>query len=67
MRLNFKLQWVVLAAAAWVLPAMPGAAQSTATPYSGRLSDANGAANGSYDLTFTLFYTNQTGTAMAGR
>ena len=66
MRFDFKLPWVVLAAAAWVLQAMPGAAQSTATPISGRLSDTNGAANGSYDLTFTLFHTNQRGTAMAG-
>src|SRR5690242_16467532 len=41
-------------------------AQSTAFTYQGRL-DLNGIpANGTYDLTFTLFNTNSTGVATAG-
>lgn len=34
--------------------------------YQGRLNDQNGSANGSYDLSFTLFATNSAGAAVAG-
>lgn len=41
-------------------------AQGTAFTYQGRLNDGGSAANGSYDLTFALFNTNVTGTALTG-
>ena len=41
-------------------------AQGTAFTYQGRLNNGGGAANGSYDLTFTLFATNTSGVAIAG-
>ena len=41
-------------------------AQGTAFTYQGQLNDGGAPANGSYDLTFTLFNTNVTGTALAG-
>jgi hypothetical protein len=47
-------------------PAPSALAQGTAFTYQGRLNDANGPANGSYDLIFTLFDTNTTGLASAG-
>ena len=41
-------------------------AQDTAFTYQGRLNDGANPANGSYDVTFTLFATNTTGVAIAG-
>ena len=41
-------------------------AQGTAFTYQGRLNSSGSPANGSYDLTFTLYTTNFTGTAIAG-
>jgi hypothetical protein len=41
-------------------------AQGTAFTYQGRLNSSGGPANGSYDLEFTLYATNVTGTALAG-
>lgn len=41
-------------------------AQSTAFTYQGRLNDGSSPANGSYDIVFTLFATNTTGTSVAG-
>ncbi len=41
-------------------------AQGTAFTYQGRLNDATGPADGSFDLIFTLFGTNTSGTALAG-
>src|SRR6516162_4914444 len=41
-------------------------AQGTAFTYQGRLNSGGGSANGSYDLSFTLFNTNSSGTAIAG-
>src|SRR5215471_8118917 len=41
-------------------------AQGTAFTYQGRLNDGASPANGSYDLTFTLFDTNSGGSAIAG-
>ncbi len=60
----------LLAAAALVAtlihPLSTGLAQGTAFTYQGRLN-ANGApANGSYDVAFTLYSTNATGSAVAG-
>ena len=42
-----------------------GLAQGTAFTYQGRLNNNNGPANGSYDLTFTLYNTNSGGVALA--
>jgi hypothetical protein len=41
-------------------------AQGTALTYQGRLNSGANAANGSYDLTFTLFVTNSGGNSVAG-
>ena len=41
-------------------------AQGTAFTYQGRLNSSGAVANGSYDLQFTLYTTNVTGTALAG-
>jgi len=41
-------------------------AQGTAFTYQGRLNDGGSPANGSYDLTFTLFGVNAGGVAIAG-
>jgi hypothetical protein len=41
-------------------------AQGTAFTYQGTLADGGSPANGTYDLTFSLFYTNATGVAVAG-
>jgi hypothetical protein len=40
-------------------------AQGTAFTYQGRLNDGGSVANGTYDLTFSLYLTNQTGTLAA--
>jgi len=42
------------------------AAQGTAFTYQGQLDSGGAPANGSYDLTFTLFNTNSSGVAVAG-
>jgi hypothetical protein len=42
-------------------------AQGTAFTYQGRLTDGAAPANGNYDMAFTLFDTNVTGGAIAGR
>jgi hypothetical protein len=41
-------------------------AQGTAFTYQGQLNSGGNPANGSFDLTFTLFNTNATGVAIAG-
>ena len=41
-------------------------AQGTAFTYQGRLDSSGSPANGSYDIAFTLYLTNATGTALAG-
>ncbi len=41
-------------------------AQGTGFTYQGRLNDSGAPANGNYDLTFSLFTTNTTGTPVAG-
>ena len=47
-------------------PAEPLFAQGTAFTYQGRLNDGAAPANGSYDLTFSLFNTNLNGTPLVG-
>ena len=42
------------------------AAQGTAFTYQGRLNSSGGPVNGNYDLTFTLYTTNLTGSVLAG-
>jgi len=49
-----------------VVPTSPVLAQGTGFTYQGRLNSPIGPANGSYDLQFTLYPTNTTGTAVAG-
>jgi hypothetical protein len=48
------------------LPSESLRAQGTAFTYQGRLNDGGAPANGGYDLTFALFNTNVTGTALTG-
>src|SRR5260221_5062401 len=45
---------------------LPAFAQSTAFMYQGQLVSSGAPANGSYDLTFSLFNTNSTGSIIAG-
>jgi len=49
-----------------LVAAVSGHAQGTAFTYQGRLNSGGNPANGSFDLAFTLFTTNTTGTALAG-
>jgi hypothetical protein len=49
-----------------VLMARESSAQTTAFTYQGRLNDGAGPANGSYDLTFTLFDAATAGTQIGG-
>jgi hypothetical protein len=58
--------FVLLGGVLAFLPAEPLFAQGTAFTYQGRLNDGSAPANGSYDLTFSLFNTNTTGTPLAG-
>ena len=51
---------------AWCLMLPSAFAQGTAFTYQGRLSDGGSPADGSYDLTFALYTTNVTGSAIAG-
>jgi hypothetical protein len=44
----------------------PAFAQGTAFTYQGHLNDGSGPANGTYDIQFTLYTTNVTGSALAG-
>lgn len=44
----------------------PARAQGTAFAYNGKLDDGTNPANGSYDMSFTLFATNNGGDAIAG-
>ena len=50
----------------WCLGLLPAFAQGTAFTYQGRLNNGNNPANGSYDLTFTLFSVSSGGSALAG-
>src|SRR5258706_12661643 len=49
-----------------VIPLWTAVAQATAFMYEGRLSDGGSPANGTYDLTFSLFHTPSNGAAAAG-
>jgi hypothetical protein len=51
---------------AWFAGTHAASAQGSAFTYQGRLSSGGAAANGSYDLQFTLYGTNVTGIAVAG-
>lgn len=68
MKSLFKLAALLLMAALSALnPQVSSAlAQTTAFTYQGQLQDNGSPANGSYDLTFTLFATNTGGVAIAG-
>jgi hypothetical protein len=57
---------VVLTAFVSTITVTPAFAQGTAFTYQGQLNSGGSMANGSYDLTFTLYSTNVTGTAIAG-
>jgi hypothetical protein len=60
---TIKLLCICFLALAFCLPA---SAQRTAFTYQGQLNDSGSRANGSYDLTFTLFGVNAGGVAVAG-
>jgi hypothetical protein len=62
-RLLFGLATVVISS---FCLAPPTYAQGTGFTYQGRLNDSGAPANGNYDLTFSLFTTNTTGTPVAG-
>lgn len=61
-----KLALAALLLAAGNLQLSVAFAQGTAFSYQGRLNDASGLANGTYDLTFTLFNTNAGGILISG-
>ena len=62
-----SLKIVVVSAVAILFGAvMPVFAQGTAFSYQGQLASGGAPANGSYDLAFTLFATNNDGVAIAG-
>jgi hypothetical protein len=61
-----KSIFAVILAALGSLLTNHAAAQGTAFSYQGRLNTASGPANGSYDLTFTLFNTNAGGILISG-
>jgi hypothetical protein len=50
----------------WCLTASPAFAQGTAFTYQGRLNDGGQPANGSYDLTFSLFTSSGDGSQVGG-
>src|SRR5947208_613089 len=52
-----KTRFIVLLGLVLALPGLPlsVAAEATAFTYQGRLTDSGSSANGSYDLTFSLF------------
>jgi len=58
------IAWLLAAATPWCLSER-AAAQGTAFTYQGRLNVGGAAANGSYDLQFGLFTTNQSGLPVA--
>jgi len=62
---KFILATFVLASTLNLQP-LTAHAQGTAFQYQGQLASGGAPANGSYDLTFTLFATNATGVAIAG-
>ncbi len=50
----------------WLGALYPAVGQGTAFTYSGRLQSDGAPANGSYDLTFSLYSTSSGGSAVAG-
>ena len=64
--MNHTLAFVMLAIATINTQLSTARAQGTAFTYQGRLNSGANPANGSFDLTFTLFNTNVTGVAIAG-
>lgn len=56
----------VLALLSTLNPQLSAAPLGTAFTYQGRLTDGGNPANGSYDVAFTLFDTNSSGSAIAG-
>src|SRR5271167_4299224 len=55
----------ILTTLCWA-PLSSASAQGTAFTYEGRLNDGGNPANGSYDLTFSLFNVSSGGSAVAG-
>ena len=68
MKIIQEITGKILTAALMLYLIGPGQAkaQGTAFTYQGRLNNNGATANGSYDMAFTLFPTNATGTAIAG-
>ncbi|HEV2694813.1 MAG TPA: tail fiber domain-containing protein [Verrucomicrobiae bacterium] len=61
-----KLKKTIILAASFLGAALTCPAQGTAFTYQGRLNNGGALANGSYDMAFTLYATNVTGSAIAG-
>ena len=66
MKLTLKLAAIGALLSLGIPPVSSGQAQGTAFLYQGALNDGGQPASGSYDLTFTLFNTNNGGTVVAG-
>jgi len=64
MKLKYILVCTLALLGALAFPISPARAQGTAFTYQGRLNDASSPANGSYDLTFTLYYFNGPGSEL---
>jgi hypothetical protein len=61
MKTKLNAIWLLLSAIC-----LTAHAQGTAFSYQGRLNDGGQPANGNYDLTFSLYYTNASGVPVAG-
>jgi hypothetical protein len=57
---------ILLLLSSFAAPLATAHAQGTAFTYQGHLNDGSGPANGTYDVQFTLYPTNVTGSALAG-
>ncbi|PWU17866.1 MAG: hypothetical protein C5B50_10435 [Verrucomicrobia bacterium] len=65
-RVNSFHKFAILAVAVLSLSHLVAQAQTTAFTYQGRLTDSDTPANGSYDMTFTIFGASSGGSAIAG-
>lgn len=66
MRHLYRTTWASISVLCLALSALSSQAQGTAFIYNGRLDEGTNLANGTYDITFTLFATNSGGQASAG-
>jgi hypothetical protein len=66
MKIYIKIVGILLLLLTLNSPLSTARALTTAFTYQGRLNDSNAPANGSYDIAFTLYATNTTGSAVSG-